>query len=66
MTIIVNGVAAAVGAGTSVAAFVRQRGCDPAAVVVEVNRRIVPRRTWEAAVLDENDTVEIVSFVGGG
>jgi sulfur carrier protein len=66
MTIIVNGVPTAIEAGTSVAALVRRQVCDPAAVVVEVNRRIVPRRTWEAAVLDENDTVEIVSFVGGG
>jgi thiamine biosynthesis protein ThiS len=38
----------------------------PAAVAVEVNRRIVPRSTHAEHVLQDGDEVEVVTFVGGG
>jgi len=38
----------------------------PAAVAVEVNRRIVPRSTHEEHILQDGDEVEVVTFVGGG
>jgi sulfur carrier protein len=38
----------------------------PAAVAVEVNRRIVPRSTHADHVLRDGDEVEVVTFVGGG
>jgi len=38
----------------------------PAAVAVEVNRRIVPRSTHAEHVLRDGDEVEVVTFVGGG
>jgi sulfur carrier protein len=38
----------------------------PAAVAVEVNRRIVPRSAHADRVLQDGDVVEVVTFVGGG
>ncbi len=35
-------------------------------VVVEHNRRIVKRRQWSDVRLEENDTLELLRFVGGG
>jgi len=35
-------------------------------VAVERNRNIVMRSNFDTTVLEENDQVEIVSFVGGG
>jgi sulfur carrier protein len=35
-------------------------------VAVEINRAIVPKAEWDAAMLRPGDTVEIVNFVGGG
>lgn len=35
-------------------------------IVIEHNQRIVPREEWQFIVIQENDTIEIVSFVGGG
>lgn len=35
-------------------------------LVVEVNREIVDRSLYDAAVLHDGDQVEIVHFVGGG
>ena len=35
-------------------------------VVVELNGEIVPRDAYGETVLGDGDTVEVVSFVGGG
>jgi thiamine biosynthesis protein ThiS len=41
-------------------------GLDPRQVAVERNREIVPRATYGETVLCPDDTLEIVTFVGGG
>ena len=50
----------------TVAALIAQRKMRPETVVVEHNGAILARDKWEAAVLKENDVLEILSFVGGG
>jgi thiamine biosynthesis protein ThiS len=35
-------------------------------VAVELNGKIVPRSEYPNVLLDNNDSVEIVGFVGGG
>ena len=35
-------------------------------VAVELNHAVVRRKDWEATVVNENDKIEIVHFVGGG
>ena len=35
-------------------------------VAIERNREIVPRSLHEKTMINENDVVEIVSFIGGG
>jgi sulfur carrier protein len=37
-----------------------------AAVAVEVNRTVIPRRQHATHVLHQGDELEIVTFVGGG
>jgi sulfur carrier protein len=50
----------------TVAALISQRKIRPETVVVEHNGAILARDRWETTMLKENDTVEILSFVGGG
>ncbi|HEX6770079.1 MAG TPA: sulfur carrier protein ThiS [Candidatus Binatia bacterium] len=38
----------------------------PGRVVVERNRDIVPRDSYNATLINDGDTLEIVHFVGGG
>lgn len=38
----------------------------PGRVVVERNREIVPRDSYNATLINDGDTLEIVHFVGGG
>lgn len=46
--------------------FLKEHGYQPAGIAVEVNEEIVPKSAYEACILKDQDTVEIVSFVGGG
>ena len=35
-------------------------------VAIELNRQVVRRTSWETTILQPDDTIEIVHFVGGG
>ena len=61
----VNGTKADI-AGMTVAAYLASAGYDPARVAVEQNGAIVPKARYDAVVLNDGDSVEVVSFVGGG
>ena len=62
----VNGGAMRLPPGTGVAGLLERLGLDARKVAVELNEAIVPRSTYDAAVLREGDCVEIVHFIGGG
>ncbi len=46
--------------------LVAGRGLSPERIVVELNLQIVSRAQWSLTIVQDNDQVEIVSFVGGG
>ena len=53
-------------AGKSIAEIVEEFGYNKARVAVELNGAIVPKAKYAETVVKENDTLEVVSFVGGG
>ncbi len=53
-------------AGKSVAEYLDFSGYDLARVAVELNGEIIPKAQYTDIVLKDGDSVEIVSFVGGG
>lgn len=52
--------------GIVLAEYLLQNGYDTKCIAVERNGEIVPKSQYEVTVLQENDSLEIVSFVGGG
>jgi thiamine biosynthesis protein ThiS len=46
--------------------YLDRLGVNPRAVAVEHNGAIIERAGFDAAMLQEGDTVEIVRMVGGG
>jgi thiamine biosynthesis protein ThiS len=66
MKLKLNGEDKEISDGLSVAGLLEQLQIRPARVVVERNREIVPRDAYDAILLAEGDTLEIVHFVGGG
>lgn len=53
-------------AGKTVAEMLNDNGYDPKRVAVELNLDILPKSQYESTVLKDGDSVEVVSFVGGG
>ena len=39
---------------------------DKTRIAVEINEEIVPKVCYDTTILKDGDTVEVVSFVGGG
>ena len=46
--------------------MLNDNGYDPKRVAVELNLDILPKSQYESTVLKDGDSVEVVSFVGGG
>jgi len=66
MHVTANGKPMEIDAGTHLGDLLEKLGMDSSRVAVERNRRIVPRADFDATLLDDGDTLEIVQFVGGG
>ena len=66
MQITVNGKARECREGMSIADLLVELGVKREGIAVEVNRQIVPRSKHEATPVREGDTIEILTFVGGG
>ncbi len=52
--------------GKSIAEYLKEAGYDSRRVAVERNGAIVPKKSYEEVMISEADTIEVVSFVGGG
>lgn len=53
-------------AGKTVADYLADTDYDPKRIAVERNGEIVPKAQYHETILQEGDSVEVVSFVGGG
>ena len=62
----VNGETKTLPAPVSLLAFLQQNGFDLARVAVERSGNIVPHAEYESTMLSDEDSLEIVTFVGGG
>lgn len=62
----INGTETALAAGTSVLSYLQQQGYQLDRIAVEHNGQILKRDQYATVVLQPEDRLEIVSFVGGG
>lgn len=53
-------------AGMTIEEYLKNTDYDPKRIAVERNDEIVPKASYGSVVLSDGDSVEIVSFVGGG
>ena len=69
LTLMVNGetrVLDPAPAPAALAAVVAQLANNPQLVVAEHNGVIAPRSRWDSVLVKDDDTLEIVTIVGGG
>ena len=62
----VNGKAREIDQGLTVRGLLDALELHPGMVVVELNRKILERDTYDGVDVSEGDTIELVHFVGGG
>ena len=66
MTVTVNGEAREIAPGTTVSGLLEGLGLHPRLIVVEHNREILDRTSFDATEVRAGDNIELVHFVGGG
>jgi len=66
MKVFVNGESRELSGSPSLADLITQLELPATRIAVELNREVVRRNDWSGTMLNENDRVEIVHFVGGG
>jgi thiamine biosynthesis protein ThiS len=66
MRVYVNGESREVSGSSSLSELITQLDLPAARIAVELNREVVRRNDWSGTMLNEDDRVEIVHFVGGG
>lgn len=66
MQIKVNGELLEIQNGTTLMDFIKSKDLPPESVVIQYNLDIVKKEEWSNIVLQENDDLEVLRFVGGG
>ena len=66
MNINVNGSEKTLKDIASISALLKDLSLNPKTVVVELNNEIIQPGSYDEQTLTENDSVEIIRFVGGG
>ena len=66
MHIMINGEKKEIFAAQNLREIVDRFSSNPAALIAEVNGTIVKKAQWDAVSVNDGDTIELVSFVGGG
>lgn len=63
---IINGKNISLNGDQTILDLLNSYGLSSDRVVVELNKEIISRAAYETIVLKEEDTIEVISFVGGG
>jgi thiamine biosynthesis protein ThiS len=66
LRVYVNGDSKELSIPISLAELITQLDLPAARIAVELNRSVVRRNDWSTTLLQEDDRIEIVHFVGGG
>jgi thiamine biosynthesis protein ThiS len=66
MRVYVNGEVREVSGSPSLSELITQLELPATRIAVELNREVVRRNDWSGTMLNEDDRIEIVHFVGGG
>ena len=66
MQLTVNGTLETTCTGATVTDLISEHNLHPLHVAVELNQKLISRKLFDSTSLSEGDTVEIVTFVGGG
>ena len=64
--ITVNGIKITTADNLKLSDYLTNEGYDTSLIAVECNGSIIPKAKYDEKVLEDGDSLEVVSFVGGG
>ena len=53
-------------AGMTVSQYLDRTDYDRRRIAIEINGQILPKAQYDETILEDGDSIEVVSFVGGG
>lgn len=53
-------------AGKTISEYLQATNYDPRTIAVERNEEIIPKSKYDEVMIEDEDVIEVVSFVGGG
>lgn len=62
----INGIEESCAKGMTIMEYLNSKGYRLGFIAIELNGKIIPKSEYESRIISESDTMEIVSFVGGG
>ena len=65
MKVRLNGEEKTIGSG-NIYDLITEIELDHSSVVVELNKKIIKKENWRSTGIKKDDSIEILSFVGGG
>ncbi|ABO48622.1 thiamine biosynthesis protein ThiS [Desulforamulus reducens MI-1] len=66
VNIVYNGKVATLPDAMTIGQFIQEKGFNPNTIIIEHNNRLIKKDDWSKLVLQENDQLEVLRFVGGG
>ena len=66
INITINGKTKSISGGISLLSLLKLLDINPEQVAIEYNRVIMDKNQFDSIYLKENDSLEIITFVGGG
>ena len=66
MKIVLNGKKKEFKNSVTLLSIIQQSSKQPQYVIAEVNGKVIKSPLWTKTLIKNNDTIELVSFVGGG
>ncbi|MFZ7102026.1 MAG: sulfur carrier protein ThiS [Peptococcaceae bacterium] len=66
MQIHVNGKITEITEPLTILEYIHSKNLQPASLVIQYNKQVLKKADWSKISLQENDRLELLSFVGGG
>ncbi len=66
LRVFINGESKEISGTPSLAELINQLDLPATRIAIELNREVVRRNDWSSTILQDDDRIEIVHFVGGG
>jgi len=66
LRVFINGESKEISGTPSLAELIDQLDLPATRIAIELNRAVVRRSEWSSTMLQDDDRIEIVHFVGGG